>query len=84
MGVKVRENLRFIVKIVVGGIVMRVDGRRQRWVKMVTNEGLIQSKRQFNFRMKTPEIMIIKFKMKGKDDGGVRDGGQDCNKERGG
>ena len=27
MGVKVRENLRFIVKIMVGGMVMRVDGR---------------------------------------------------------
>ena len=27
MGVEVRENLRFIVKIVVGGMVMRVDGR---------------------------------------------------------
>ena len=26
MGVKVRENLRFIEKIVVGGMVMRVDG----------------------------------------------------------
>ena len=37
-----------------------------------------------NFRMKTPEIMIIKFKMKGKDGGGGRDGGQDSNEERGG
>ena len=83
MGVKVRENLRFIVKIVVDGIVMRVDGRRQRWVKMVTNEGLIQSKRQFYFRMKTPEIMIIKFKMKSKDGGG-RDGVQDSSEDSGG
>ena len=33
--------------------------------------------------MKTPEIMIIKFKMKGKDDGGSRDGGQVRNREMG-
>ena len=38
----------------------------------------------FNFRMKTPEIMIIKFKMKSKDGGGGRDGGQDSSEDSGG
>ena len=37
----------------------------------------------FNFRMKTPEIMIIKLKMKCNDGGSARDGGQDSSEDSG-